>query len=307
MADRGLVRRTIDRAFLETEDPTALGLMRIALVAVMTASMLTHIGSVAEYFSDDAWLAGEAARKAFHSRWSLFFYVTDPWAVRGVFGVGVLAHLAWLVGWRTPIAAVIAWGVWISMVGRNPLLYSLPDQLHGALALVMMLMPTGHGVSLDARRVGPRPVPVWCRRVVQLQIGVVYVATALLKTGKAWRDDGTAIYYTLANPYNRHFVISGTLAALQPYVLRPMTWAVLVWEFGFGGFVILQWLRDVAGRPRRWPDLRWAFLGFGVMMHVGIQVLLYVAWFTPLMVASYASFLRPHEAQWMLGKFRRAR
>jgi hypothetical protein len=280
---------------LDEEDPAALGLLRIAVVSVMTASLLVHLGSVSDYFSSHATVGGEAAREAFHSRWSLFFWVTEPWAVRAVFAVGVVAHLAWLVGLYTRAASLVAWLVWISMVGRQPLLYALPDQLHTALATLLVVMPAGRGWSLDARFRGKRrPVPVWCRRVIQLQIAVVYVATGALKSGETWKD-GTALYYALVNPYNRHFEIDRALALVQPWVLRPATWAVLVWEVAFGGFLLLHWLREMLGRPRRFPDLRKPFLGFGVLMHLGIQSLLYVAWFTPLMVASYAAFLTPGE------------
>ena len=69
---------------------------------------------------------------------------------------------------------------------------------------------------------------------------------------------------------------------------------------------VLHWLREMLGRPRRFPDLRKAFLPFGVLMHVGIQSMLYVAWFTPLMIASYAAFLAPDEAQ-RLGAWLRRR
>ncbi|MCA9712718.1 MAG: HTTM domain-containing protein, partial [Myxococcales bacterium] len=272
-----MIDRLLGRAMLDEEEPEALGLCRIALVTVMTASLLTHVGAVSDYFSSHAVLGGEVAREAFHSRWSIFFVVQEPWAVRSVFAVGVLAHLLWLVGLYTRVAAVVAWLVWISMVGRQPLLYALPDQLHTAVATVLMLLPAGRGLSLDARWRGKRrPVPVWCRRLVQLQVATVYVATGALKTGKTWHEEGTALYYTLANPYNRHFVMDEVLVALQPWVLRPLTWAVLVWEVGFGGFVVLHWLREMLGRPRRFPDLRKPFLGFGVLMHLGIQAMLYV-------------------------------
>lgn len=298
--------RFLGRAMLDEEDPTALGLCRIAVVAVMTASMLFHVGAVSDYFSSHALLGGEAAREAFHSRWSLFFYVDDPWLVRLIFGVGVVAHLLWMVGLFTRVSSAVAWLVWISMVGRQPLLYALPDQLHTAMATVLMILPAGRGLSLDARWRGKRkPVPVWCRRLFQLQIAVVYVSTGALKTGVTWRDDGTALYYTLLNPYNRHFLIDGMLAKIQPWLLRPSTWAVLVWEVGFGGFVLLHWLREMLGRPRRFPDLRKPFLGFGVLMHAGIQALLYVAWFTPLMVAGYTVFLDSSEVKRMGAWFRR--
>lgn len=295
MRGRRWLGRVRDGLLTGEEDPSALGLLRIALVAVFTASLLSHVGAVAEYFSSASPLAGTFARQAFPSRWSLFFYFEDPAAVRAIFAAGVVAHLMWLVGLFTRPAAIVSALVWISMVGRNPLLYGMPDQLHTAMITWLALMPTGRGLSLDARWRGKgRPVPVWCRRIVQLQLAVMYTSTGLAKHGVTWKSEGTAIFYSMVSPYNRHFEATGLLAALQPYVLRPLTWAVLVWEVGFGGFVVSHWLRE---RWRRIPDLRWLFLGFGVAMHVGIQVMMYVEWFTPLTLASYAAFLRPEEAQ----------
>lgn len=297
---RGMLRRfdaVLGRLALDGEDPTALGLVRILLVTVLTASLLTHVGAVSEYFSTDSVLFGKWAREAFGNRLSLFFWVEDPWAVRAIFGVGVVAHLMWLLGRFTRVAAVVAWVVWVSMFGRNPLLYSLADQLQMALCTLLMVMPSGNGLSLDARARGPKPVPVWCRRVLQLQMAVMYTSTGLLKDGPTWHDDGTALYYSLANPYNRHFDIAPTLAMLQPWVLKPMTWVTLLWEVGFAPFVGMHWLRGLLRRPRRFPDLRWVFLSLGLAMHIGIQSMLYVAWFSPLCIAVYSAFFRPDEVK----------
>ena len=285
------------------ESPTALGLCRIVLVGIFTLSMLSHLGAVSEYFSDEAALAGDFARQAFHSRFSLFFYVEEPGAVRAIFGLGVVAHLLWLFGLYTRPAALVAFAVWSSIVGRNPLLYAMPDQLQTCLMLWLALMPAGRGLSLDARWRGKGgPVPIWCRRIIQLQIAVVYTATGLLKTGVTWKGDGTAIYYSLVNPYNRHFDLSHTFAQLQPFVLRPLTWLVVVWEVGFAGFVAVLWLREATGR--RWfPDLRGPFLGFGVLMHLSIWAMMYVVWFTPLVLGAYLAFLRPAEVERLLARW----
>jgi hypothetical protein len=297
--------RAVGRVLLDPEDPTALGLARIAIVAVLTASLATHIGAVADYFSAASPLHGVFAREAFPSRFSLFFWIEDPLAVQAVFALGLVAHVLWLVGlWTTP-TSIVAWLVWVSMVGRNPLLYSLPDQLQMGIATWLVCMPSGRGLALDARRRGPRPVPVWCRRILQLQLAVMYTATGLLKHGKTWHEDGTALYYALVNPYNRHFDVAPWLAQLQPWVLRPMTWVVLVWEIGFAAFVAVIALRELLGRPRRFPDLRAFWLGFGVLMHLGIQSMLYVAWFSPLVIGTYLAFLTPDEAQRLTAAVRR--
>jgi hypothetical protein len=303
---RGRLARLLDGLLAGDESPTALGLCRIALVGIFTLSLLSHLGAVGEYFSSEAALAGDFARQAFKSRLSLFFYVEDPTAVRAIFGLGVVAHLLWLVGLYTRPAALVAFVVWASMVGRNPLLYAMPDQLQTCLMLWLALMPTGRGLSLDARWRGKGgPVPIWCRRILQLQIAVMYTATGLLKSGVTWKGDGTAIYYSLVNPYNRHLDISHTLAQLQPFVLRPLTWLVLVWEVGFAGFVGVLWLREATAR--RWfPDLRWPFLGFGVLMHLSIWAMMYVVWFTPLVLGAYLAFLRPAEVERLLARWRPA-
>ncbi len=304
-AARGPLGRALDRALLDLEDPTALGLTRILVVAVMTASLLAHLGAVGEYFSDASPVFGEYARRAFPTRVSIFFWIRDPWAVRAVFGLGVVAHLCWLVGLFTAPAALVSAALWLSMVGRNPLLYALPDQLHGALVFLLALMPTGRGLSLDARWRGKGgPVPVWCRRLIQLQMAVVYTYTGVLKSGPAWHEKGTAIYYALVNPYNRHFDLAPILAWLQPWLLRPITWLVLVWEVAFAGFALENWLREALGRRRWLPDLRWMFLGFGAAMHLGIQLMLYVVSFSMMCVAAYASYLSPEEARRIVARAR---
>jgi hypothetical protein len=216
----------------------------------------------------------------------------------------------WTVGLLTRISSIVGMLLWNSMYGRNPLLYAYPDQLALMFGALLMLMPAGRGFSLDARLLGwGGTVPVWCRRILQLQLGILYTATGLEKTGDTWHVDGTAIYYTLTNPYNRHFDAGPLFAALQPWVLRPLTFLVLVWEVSFGGFVVYHWLRELAGlaghrlpafgrrRAGGWPipDLRWLFLGFGVAMHVGIQIGVYVVLFSPLIIGSYVCFLSSEE------------
>ena len=65
--------------------------------------------------------------------------------------------------------------------------------------------------------------------------------------------------------------------------------------------VAALWLREATGR--RWfPDLRWPFLGFGVLMHLSIWAMMYVVWFTPLVLGGYLAFLRPAEVERLLAR-----
>lgn len=326
---RSLPIRLLDALLSGQEDPLALGVCRAIIAGILFLSSLLHLGSVAEYFSDASMIGGRFAELAFPSRWSLFFSVRDPLAVQAIWAVGTLALGLWALGLYTRITSLLGMLLWISMYGRNPLLYAYPDQLAMFFGALMAVTPAGRGFSLDARLRGKGgTVPVWCRRLIQLQLGIVYTATGLEKTGDTWHVDGTAIYYTLTNPYNRHFDIGPFFARIQPWLLRPMTFSVLVWEVAFGGFVAYHWLRDLAGgrflrmldrravdpasthsgaRARGWPipDLRWLFLGFGALMHLGIQLGVYVVLFSPLMVGAYSSFLTSAELRRMGRAIRR--
>ncbi|KIG11652.1 hypothetical protein DB30_02895 [Enhygromyxa salina] len=304
------VVQAIDSLLSGQEDALALGVVRAALAGLLLISALLHAGAVGEYFSDESMINDRFAKLAFPARWSLFFTITDPTAVRALWGLGVVALGMWTVGLFTRVSSIVGMLVWISMYGRNPLLYAYPDQLALMFGVLLALMPAGRGFSLDARWFGwGGTVPVWCRRILQLQLGIMYTVTGLAKTGDTWHVDGTAIYYTLNNPYNRHFDAGPFFAAIQPWLLRPMTFAVLVWEVSFGGFVSYHWVREAMGRRLpawgqrrregrpgvRIPDLRWLFLGFGAAMHIGIQLGVYVVFFSPLVIGSYLAFFNSED------------
>jgi hypothetical protein len=136
-----------------------------------------------------------------------------------------------------------------------------------------------------------------------IQLATLYTATGLLKSGPTWHRDHTALYYALVNPYNRHFDAAELWASMQSWMLGPMTAVVVWWETLFAVFLVVHALRHELRRrlgPRRWlVDLRIPMLGFGIAMHVGIQMAMYVAWFSPLVIASYLVFLTPDEARWV--------
>ena len=48
--------------FSRQEDPAALGLTRILVVAVLLVNVAAHLGAVGEYFSDESLIAGRRAR-----------------------------------------------------------------------------------------------------------------------------------------------------------------------------------------------------------------------------------------------------
>ncbi len=318
--------RGLDAALSREEDPRALGALRIAIVLVLLISLLAHLGAVGAYFSDESPIAGRFARLAFPERASLLLpprkgheqawfaglYIADPTWVRVFFGAAVLAHLGWLIGLLTPVMGLLSFAAWVSLMGRNPMLYAYPDQLALMLCFLLALVPCGRGLSVDAwlrRRRGleRRPVPVWCRRLFAFELAILYVSTGLAKHGKTWHGEGTALYYTLANPYNRHFAASELWASVQPWLLRPVTWITVYWEIGFGAFVLQNWIREVIGTRRWMSDLRWVFLGWGLVVHGGVALLLYTVLFSPLVLAAYLCFFTWPDLEGIYAWIRRRR
>ncbi len=303
--------RALEALWFGYEAPEALAAFRIAVVTVLTVVFALHAPLVVSQFSNASDIAMPHAREAFASRSSILFYFAEPWQVQTLFLIGLAAHVLWLVGLYAFPSGLIAIFAWSSLMGRQPLLYGYPDDFGVALGFLLAWMPSSRAYSLDAKWRGRGgEVPVWCRRLLQLQIALLYVDTGLQKHGVTWTRDGTAIYFTLLNPLNRHFMLSTLWATLQPWLLRPLTYLVLIFECAFGFFLIQHATRDVASAldGPKWLriDLRRYFLGFGVAMHLGIQMVVYVEHFSVLMIGSYLAFLAPHETavwlQWARGR-----
>ena len=119
-----------------------------------------------------------------------------------LFGVaGALACLL-LVGYRTRRVTPLCWLFLISLQHRNPLINHGEDALISSLLFFAIFLPWGHRFSLDALRTSP---PGKSNRVLSMastgytvQVMLVYLFGALLKTSPEWRIDGTAIYYALS-------------------------------------------------------------------------------------------------------------
>jgi hypothetical protein len=180
----------------------------------------------------------------------------------------------------------------LSLYHRNISTNCGPDQLMMITMFYLMLSPCGAACSLDARRAARRrgtpaePLIVpWVQRLMQLQLCVIYFATAAFKcNGTTWLS-GTAIHYVLFNGELRQSNLEW-LAAF-PLTLSVLTLAALVLEFALA---FLLWFR---------PSRKWVALA-GLTLHVGIVPLVNVPLFGEQMTALYLLFLAPDELSALL-------
>ncbi|MFO0888924.1 MAG: HTTM domain-containing protein [Isosphaeraceae bacterium] len=156
----------------------------------------------------------------------------------------------------------------------------------------LMLSPCGAALSLDARREARRRgtlaepiIAPWAQRLMQIQLCVIYLATAAFKcNGSTWLS-GTAIHYVLFNHEVGQFNLEWL--AGYPLLLCVLTLAALVLEFALA---FLLWSRST----RKWVALA------GLVLHAGIVPLVNVPLFGEQMTALYLLFLAPDELDSLL-------
>ena len=273
-----------------------LGVFRI-IFGILVLAHLAFISVELDYWYTDAGLLqGDQARVvAGPLRYSPLLWVQDPVSVRCVVGVVAAVAVAFVLGWRTRIMGVLLYLGVLSLYHRNLSSNCGPDQLMTIVTFYMMLSPCGAALSLDARRVSQRrgtvaePLIVpWAQRLLQIQLCLIYLASAAFKChGSAWLG-GTAIHFILFNREVRQSNLEWL--ANYPVVISVLTQSALLVEFALA---FLLWFR---------PTRKWIALT-GVLLHTGIVPLVNVPLFGEQMTALYLVFLAPDELAALLGLF----
>jgi hypothetical protein len=211
-----------------------------------------------------------------------------------LFTVAALAALLLGLGWRTRLATVVCWLLLDSLQQRNRLVLLGGDAMLHLILFWSIFLPLGARASLDSLR---RRTPVGtsvcspASAALLLQVGCIYLATGLLKTGPKWTQDGTAIYYALnrtwqVRPFGEwllaHYPLTewltlavlwferlGPLLLFVPVATAPLRlllipgfWALMA-GLGLGlRLHIFPWVGSIALLPFL-PALAWDAIGRG--------------------------------------------
>src|SRR5262249_16635048 len=139
---------------------------------------------------------------------SLFYHVTDPWAITLLHAGFLLVALAFTLGLASRFTAVLAWVGFLSYIHRVPASGFGLDTMVAILLLDLMIGPSGAALSLDrwlarrrAKRAGElfpdNPAPsssaTFVIRLLQIHFCMIYLASGASKLqGPAWWS-GTAL------------------------------------------------------------------------------------------------------------------
>ncbi|HJP29169.1 MAG TPA: HTTM domain-containing protein [Candidatus Latescibacteria bacterium] len=261
-------------AFAEL-DRRSLGCLRIGTATVLAWDMLRAQSVAAD------WWAMQAYHEPKLPTWLIFGSeaMTLRLAASAVLIVAVLLAL----GWRTRQVTLIAW----VSAGAFQFAASGTADYHNAVLCVLLFwclaLPTGAVLSLDARA-GRRPqLPGWLTVAagagLLLSLAWIYLCTAVVKSGPAWWQEGSAVWLALLDR-GTPTAPGRWLALAAPAGIWPtITHAALLFEY-------------VAPVLILWPRCRvYAALGLA-LFHLGMWPVLALGSF-PLLMMVAASTLIP--------------
>jgi hypothetical protein len=217
--------------------------------------------------------------------WPLLGPETAPSTVR-LYAVALLVAAALVtVGLATRVSTLVTWFLLVSFHFANQAVLNAGDALLRCGLFYLLWMPAGAAWSVDARLAAARgrapsaTVAAWGLRLAQAQLLVVYLFTALEKAAGGPRAShwltGEAVGRALRHPLVMRV---DWFTDLPAWIAASVTWAVLAWELTFPLLVASRRLRP------------WA-LGFGVLVHVGIALVMDVGHFSFTVLAYYVLFV----------------
>lgn len=282
-----------DRFWFEPRSIAPLVPLRIVLGLVVAFWGLSLVFDATSFLGPDGVLPIVPEVRA---RVGLLQVFTGDLAAFLVVALLVPAGLAIALGWRTRVATVVAFLLLLSVSRRNPWILNSGDALLRHAVLFLAMTPAGAAISVDRwRRHRDRfwEIPVaapWGLRLIQIQVSTMYLFSVFEKVrGDAWTD-GTA----LADVWRIGDVARYTMPLFlhdSLLVSNLMTFGTLAIELALA---VLIWNR--AARP-------WVILS-GVLLHLGIEVMMAVGFFSTVSMALYLSFAEPTTAEGWLQRAR---
>jgi hypothetical protein len=224
-------------------DLRSLAALRIGLALLLLADLLFRAQDLVAHYTDAGVLPRAALLEHVNHRSHISLHlISGRWEVQALlFAIAACFAVLMLVGYRTRLATIASCFLLVSLDNRNPLILHSGDGLLRVLLFWAIFLPCAARWSIDSR--SSRAAKSTSAQVCSLatfayivQVLLVYLMTALHKSGSEWRSEGTAVYYALsANEFSTHI---GQSLLQFPGLLTILTFAVLLLE-AVGPFLIL--------------------------------------------------------------------
>ena len=284
------------------EDVRHLALMRILVGCILAWDLITtrRLGLIEPLWGLDG-VVDIAARDSMPELWR-WLGADAGWAGWALSLAGAIGLAA---GAATRVSAIVLVLAYAQLADANTWSDRGIDTLLRNVTLVLACSPSHHAWSVDAwvaRLRGaplPRTGPAWPRRLLALQLVVVYAAAGLQKTALAWTPLGgfSALYIVLQDPSIASWRFAW-LAGVLP-LTQVATAATMAFEWGAMLVPVAWWFERTRTRPGWWRAqsnrTRWtrAWIALGVALHLGIAATMSLGIFPWAMLALYPALVPP--------------
>ena len=295
-------------------DLRALAVMRISLGIIMLRDLWVRSYDLVAFYSDRGALPREAILERLDGTWRFSFHMMNgEWQFNAVlFMIHAVFAAMFLVGYRTRLATVLSWLFVISLHARGSIQLQAGDVVLRLLLFWSIFLPLGSRCSVDAflspplKRVPERVVNV-ATAAFGYQLAAVYLFTALLKSGLAWKN-GTAVYYALSIDYfaKQPFseLVLGTAPVVQvlgsdthawltanvwPHIHPEVPWAASVFTFGT---ILFEWAGPILLLFPFWRTrVRALVVGGFISLHLGFFAGLEIGLFPWICIAGWIAMV----------------
>lgn len=295
--------------WLGSIDSRPVAAFRMFYGALLLKDAVYHVPIARTFYSDEGIFPRQALfNQAFGPfRFSLMDALGPPALVVGFFLAWAVVAACLMVGYRARLAAFLNFLILVSVQYRNGYVLDGSDALFRVFGFWAIFLPLGDHYAIDGlrRRIATRALggeeqpsaKAWALpiRLFQLQIAIIYLATAAIKLRSGIWLEGDALFYTVQLKSLMLPTGEGLFEAAPPALLRAGSVAVVLVEWAFA-FLVLS--------PIGQPALRLAGLTLGALLHAGIAVTMSIPNFSLLMMSSYWLFAR---GEWVEGITRRLR
>jgi hypothetical protein len=266
-------------------DVRALHAFRVGLALILLCDLSNRARDLQAHYTDAGVMPREALLTLSNNPYHFSLHLLSGHvAFQGaLFILAAVCAFALLVGYRTWLATFLSWVLISSLHARNPLITNGGDTLLRLYLFWAMFVPLGRTPARAGGGASARATFVsWGSAALLLQVAIVYLFTAALKSHPWWTTEGTAIYYALnvdymATPF-------GNALLEFPLLLRVLTHGVYFLEWAGPLLIFLPW------KTERWRiAMVTAFWG----MHLGIFLCMELGLFPWVSMVGWVLFLPP--------------
>jgi Vitamin K-dependent gamma-carboxylase len=292
-------------------DPRSLGLLRIALGALLGVDLALKFPEVDAHFSNAGWLPNHFAlfRPMSEHLFSVYFAFGAPLEVKCFMCLHLAVCLLLLVGYRTKLMQVLALVLTTSLNSRNILIENGGSVVLDILLVWSVFLPLGRRFSVDALRAGlavrkettqaalnqrsdpardARPVVTLAVTALLLQWAIIYFFNTLHKNGAPWRD-GTAVHYFLQQDRLVTWFGAWLRDVLPLGGIKFLTFSTLLIEGSVAALLLCPWRTHVT---------RMLAFAAVALLHLSIDSVLQLGSFSWAMLLAFFAFVPAQAWDW---------